>query len=102
MSNKFVTRWFIAPLGKYIQESGALFFKKSEEKSTQRFVDCDAYANSLNLIYNDLDALGYDVVSVVPIATGQSENCYQSNDNYVGDVGFSITRGAVVVGKRRN
>lgn len=51
--------------------------------------------------YNKLDQAGYDVVNVVPVAIGTSDQCYQSNKNYVGDVGYSITRGAVVVGKLR-
>ena len=52
--------------------------------------------------YNQLDAEGYDVINVVPISMGQSENCKRSDGTYVGDVGFSITRGAVVVGKKRD
>lgn len=40
------------------------------------------------------------MVNIVPIAMGTSEHCKQSNGNYVGDVGFSITRGAVIVGKK--
>lgn len=48
-----------------------------------------------------MDADGYDVINVIPIAAGYSECCAKSNGDYVGDVGFSITRGAIIVGEKR-
>jgi hypothetical protein len=100
MADKFKTTWFYASLGKHDVEKG--FFSKTVVKEvSQRHVDFEGYAQSLQNAYEQLDIEGYDVVNVVPISMGTSETCSQSNGNYVGDVGFSITRGAVVVGKRR-
>ena len=101
MSGKFITTWFCAPLDTYEKEVG-LVFKETKEYYTQRNVNLDAFALQLKVEYEQLDANGYDVINVIPISVGQSENCYQSNNNYIGDVGFSITRGAVVVGKKRS
>lgn len=100
MSDKFRTTWFYSSLDTYKQEVG-LIFKKEEEHYTQRRVNLDQYAASLQEKYEELDAEGYEVINVVPISMGQSESCTQANNNYVGDVGFSITRGAVVVGKKK-
>jgi len=100
MANKFKTTWFWASLGKYDVEKG--FFNKTVVKElSRRYVDFDEYAQSLQNAYEELDNEGYDVVNVVPISMGTSETCVQKGGAYVGDVGFSVTRGAVVVGKRR-
>jgi hypothetical protein len=101
MSDKFRTTWFWAGLGKFDVEKGFLFKQRVKEVSN-RNVDFDDYARSLQTAYEQLDSDGYDVVNVVPISMGTSETCKQSNGTYVGDVGFSITRGAVVVGKKRS
>ncbi len=100
MSEKFITTWFYAGLGKYKVDTG-IFRQKIEHRVDQTQVDFDSFAENLKKIYNDFDHIGYDVENVIPIAMGQSENCFQKGGNYVGDVGFSITRGAVVVGKKR-
>ncbi|MCV9917321.1 MULTISPECIES: hypothetical protein [Pseudomonas] len=101
MSGKFVTRWFYASLESGTKPAG-LFGNKVEVVHNQKVVDFDEYAAHLQKMYEDFDHAGYDVINVVPIAMGQSESCTQTTGNYVGDVGFSITRGAVVVGKRRD
>lgn len=101
MSGKFISNWFYASLTSQKRPAG-LFGNKTKEVYSDRHVDFDEYAALLNKMYEDYDQQGYDVINVVPIAMGQSEQCNQSNGNYVGDVGFSITRGAVVVGKKRD
>lgn len=101
MSDKFISDWFYAPLSKVDVTTG-LIFKETHKAYTKRYVDLDAFSSLLSSKYNEMDKLGYDVVNVVPIAMGESEHCKQSNGNYVGDVGFSITRGAVLIGKRRD
>ncbi|MGG7605411.1 hypothetical protein [Massilia sp. BKSP1R2A-1] len=101
MSKKFVAEWFYAALGTYKKQDG-IIFKETNTYYTQRHVDFDSFAEQLAQKYEEFDRQGYDVVNVVPISMGQSESCTQSGGAYVGDVGFSITRGAVVVGKRRD
>ncbi len=100
MSGKFKTTWFWAALGKFDVEKGFIF-KQTVKEISHRNVNFDDYAKCLQDAYENLDADGYDVVNVVPISMGTSEQCTQSNGNYVGDVGFSITRGAVVIGKKK-
>jgi len=100
MAGKFVSRWFCAGLGKYEVDTG-IIRTKIEEKTSQRYVDFDGYAEQLAKIYEELDTDGYDVMNIVPISMGQSESCTQRGGGYVGDVGFTIRRGAVVIGKKR-
>lgn len=100
MSNKFKTTWFYAALDTFKKDVG-IIRKKEKDFHTQRNVDFEQYAELLRQKYEELDTEGYEVVNVVPISMGQSETCSQSNGNYVGDVGFSITRGAVVVGRKK-
>ena len=91
MSGKFKSTWFYAELESYDQG----------RKVSQRSVNYVDYANRLQAIYESFDDEGYDVIQVVPIASGTSEQCVTRRGDYVGDVGFSITRGAVVIGRRR-
>jgi hypothetical protein len=97
VSKKYITTWFYAKLGKCQTDVGGLF-PKMKETYSQRAVDFDEYAKLLEEKYNELDSDGYDVVNVLPINMGQAENVERTNI----DISFSITRGAVVVGKKRD
>lgn len=104
--DKFISSWFWASLGTYEVDKG-LFKTKKETRYNERTVDFDDYADKLRQVYEDYDQQGYDVVNVVPITMGQSEQSIGQTKNlipekrYLGDVGFSITRGAVVIGKKQ-
>lgn len=104
--SKFISTWFYASLGTYDVEKG-LFFKKTERQHSERYVNLDEYAERLRKAYEDFDERGYDVIEVTPIVMGQSEASIGktkqliSETSYLGDVGFSITRGAVIIGKKR-
>lgn len=104
MSNKFKTSWFWTSLGTVEGQKGYLVKEKSN-KITQRHIDLNEYAQKLQDVYEQLDAEGFDVVNVVPISMGTSEISTHHSagaGSVIGDVGFSITSGAVVVGKRRD
>lgn len=101
MSKKFITHWFYSPIDSEEKAAG-LFGNKTKKVYDHRSVNFDLFAQNLEETYNSFDEQGYDVVNIIPVAMGTSEQCKQSNGNYVGDVGFSLTRGAVVVGKRRD
>ncbi|MCK3657320.1 hypothetical protein A4G18_00950 [Pasteurellaceae bacterium Pebbles2] len=89
MKPKFKTKWFYAALA------------DTSTGYSNRFADYNEFSERLEEVYNQFDKDGYEVVNVLPIQMGQSDACTQRNGTYVGDVGFSITRGAVVVGKLR-
>jgi hypothetical protein len=104
--DKFVTDWFYVPCAsqKKLQRTG--FLGLGDPKIVKDYVnnvpDLDDYAAKLAESYNKLDSAGYEVINIVPINIGSSDQCFQENKNYVGDVGYSITRGAVVVGKLKS
>lgn len=104
--DKFVTDWFYVPCAsqRKIQRTG--FLGLGEGKVVKDYCnnvpDLDDYAAKLAESYNKLDSAGYEVINVLPIAIGSTEQCFQENKTYVGDVGFSITRGAVIVGKLKS
>jgi hypothetical protein len=100
MSKKFITTWFYASKDSKAKDVG-IFRTKIRKFYDDRSVDFDEFSQHIEETYNSFDEQGYDVVNIVPIAMGSSEQCKQPSGNYVGDVGFSLTRGAVVVGKRR-
>ncbi len=100
VAGKFKTKWFWASLAKYTVDEGFLL-KTQAEKESQRRVDIGDYAQKLQDAYVQLDAEGYDVISVVPISAGTSESSTNRGGAYLGDTGFSPTRGAVVVGKKQ-
>ena len=104
--SKFKSMWFYASLGTYDVEKG-LFVKRKEKHHSERYVDFDEYAERLRNAYETFDSEGYEVINVTPINMGQSEQSIAktkelfSQSNYVGDVGFSITRGAVLIAKKK-
>lgn len=104
MAEKFITTWFYAGVHSEQQAAG-LFGNKLKTVQDPKFVNFDDFSKNLADVYNNLDRQGYDVVNIVPISMGTSEPRFDSNQSpkkYVGDVGFTATRGAVVVGKRRD
>ena len=98
MTEKFKTTWFRAALGKN-EETKGLIFQKAVETISPQFVDMNNFAELLQKAYEQLDAEGFDVVNVVPISMG----AVQVFNGGAGGmpVGFNVTRGAVVVGKKR-
>ncbi|WP_338729019.1 hypothetical protein V8687_23475 (plasmid) [Shewanella baltica] len=108
MSDKFETTWFYAPLETRSESrpSGFLGLSSKNVKVPEgKLVNLDEFAEQLANMYNAFDDKGYDVINVIPISMGSSESCFSKlsngKSNYVGETGFSITRGAVVVGKKR-
>ncbi len=79
MAGKFKTVWFWANKDKL-----------KDGEYNNRLVDLGAYAQTLKDVCEQLEAEGYDVISVVPISAGTQ----------AGAIGFSPTVGAVVVGKK--
>jgi hypothetical protein len=104
MESRFKTAWFWTSLGKFDGQKG-FFIKEKVTKLTQRHIDLNEYAQNLLQVYEQFDSEGYDVINVVPISMGTSEICTRQpsgTGSFAGDVGFSITSGAVVVGKKRD
>ena len=104
MSDKFKTSWFWTSLGTVEGQKG-YFIKEKANKITQRHIDLNEYAQKLEDAYRQLDSEGYDVINVVPISMGTTELSTRHTagaSSLVGDVGFSITSGAVIVGKKRD
>ncbi|CAG74584.1 hypothetical protein ECA1678 [Pectobacterium atrosepticum SCRI1043] len=107
---KFVTRWFYAGIGKYEDQvtEGYFWWKKTKsvELPTSRLADYDQFSKALEDTYNKLDEEGYEVVNILPLNLGTSEQNHailsNGNKKYLGDTGFSVTRGAIVVGKLKN
>lgn len=100
MSEKFISAWFYASMESTTRPTG-LSGSKTETVYDKKTVDLDNYADLLLETYETFDEQGYDVVNVVPISTALSEECTQRGGAYVGDVAFSVTRGAVVIGKKK-
>lgn len=104
---KFKTIWFYAPVGKFenVVSEGWFWNKKYKKvkEDEPRTADYDAFSQSIEDAYNALDADGYEVDNIIPLSIGASEPKHavykNGTTNYLGDVGFSVTRGAIVVGK---
>ena len=108
--SKFVTKWFYASVGEYenVQSEGWFWNKKYKKvkEQTPRAANYEEFSKLLADTYNDLDKEGYDVVNVIPLALGASEPVHATMNNnggktYLGETGYSVTRGAIVVGRRR-
>lgn len=102
MSGKFRTTWFCANVLHYTETEGGRFSKKEVEYHDPKSVDLDEFAQCLADAYEEMDAAGYEVINVVPIATGTSAPSLGSRGEYLGDTGYSPTRAAVIVGKKKD
>tara|TARA_B100000767_G_scaffold270970_1_gene295680 strand:+ start:463 stop:774 length:312 start_codon:yes stop_codon:yes gene_type:complete len=101
LTKKYKTKWFRAALDTYKKDVG-WFRTKIEEFYGNRSVNIEDYSARLEEAYNEFDNEGYDVVNVVSISMGESEPSISKQNNYLGDMSFSIDRGAIVVGKLRD
>ncbi|HEY0465620.1 MAG TPA: hypothetical protein VGC79_15510 [Polyangiaceae bacterium] len=84
MKDKFITHWFYSPIASY--EGGGS-------------MDYDDYCARLKRIYNDFDAAGYEVINVLPIEMSRTVDRRDTQSGWMASVGYSPTRGAVIVGK---
>lgn len=99
---KFYSTWFYVPTETSTEHYRGWFGGIKEKTQIDiRNPDMQSYADRLTEAYTELDQHGYDVVNVVPMNMGTNMQNNKKNGEYVGDTGFSITRGAVVVGKLR-
>lgn len=96
MNSKFKTVWFEATAGWHEIQEGILK-KQTVRRETTRKCDFEDFAKKLAQAYNELDSQGYDVVNVVPISVGTSEDTHLQT----GPVAYSRTHAAVVVGRLR-
>jgi hypothetical protein len=98
MSDKYKVTWFYSSLA--VNEGTAVFGLIKTQAASQTTINFDDYANRLAAIYNDFDSQGYDVLNVIPMNMGSADS-FSAGEGMTGYAGYSITRGAVVVGKRR-
>ncbi len=92
MTSKFISSWFFVSLEKF--QDTFLSFRTGPVQIRAKGTE---FADALRTIHENFDAQGYDVVNVVPLSVGYAESCGPKEET----VGFSVTSGAVVIGKRR-
>jgi len=70
-----------------------------------RAANLDEFADLLAKVYTDFDKNGYDVINVLPMNMAVSDKTFGKKSGggqvFLGEVGFSVTKGAMVVGKRK-
>jgi hypothetical protein len=108
MSEKFITTWFYAGHKKDKKAVSRGFVgmrTEIEEEVSPRAANLDEFAELLNRVYTDFDKDGYEVVNVLPLNMAVSDETFGKKPGggqvFLGEVGFSITKGAMVVGKRK-
>jgi len=107
MKERFATTWFqVAHKADNRQvRSGLLRRKETVPEYRPTEANINQFAECLADAYNELDREGYDVVNVVPLNMAVSDEVFGKRgrqSEFMGEVGFSITKGAVVVGKQRD
>ncbi len=97
---KFLSAWILAPF-ETVEFTDGVVFKKQKVFEATRQVDLQEFADKLITAYERLDEEGYNPISVIPVNTGSMEFT-TSGGNPVGEVGYSVTRGAVVMGQLKS
>lgn len=108
MNDKFITTWFYAghKKDKKAVSRGFLGMRTEiEEQVSPRAANLDEFAELLAKVYTDFDKNGYDVINVLPLNMAVSDETFGKTPDggqvFLGEVGFSPTKGAMVVGKRK-
>lgn len=112
--NRYITRWVKAGRQK---DKKSKIIGKGEKITGEnpRFVDRDALISLIEEVCNELDADGYEVLSIFPTLRGYSNYDYQTKhglDNhavlessyghgYGWGYGYSVTDGAVITARLR-
>ncbi len=81
------------------EEKTGVIFKSTEKIFKTDGVDLELYAQMVEDCCNHLDDEGYDVFSIIPVNTGHRDAIKVGKNQYAADIGYSVTQGAVVVGK---
>ncbi|MEA1647836.1 hypothetical protein UAJ10_02225 [Nitrospirillum sp. BR 11164] len=101
MDKKFKSRWFFSGLGQGVVTKHGFFGAKNVDAAAPYLPDFQSMADSLCEIISGFDEDGYDIHTVLPIQVGTSEPSITKNNSYLGDYSYSLTRGAIVIGKKR-
>lgn len=107
MSEKFIATWFYAGHSRTKKEvrTGVLGLGRDYVDDYKPLeIDLDEFAQLTAKAYNDFDKEGYDVVNLIPLNMPIHTPVHgtrNGKEEYMGELGFATTKGAVVVGKRR-
>lgn len=88
---KYITRYI--QVGASESEKKIPFTKMTRSVADPHFVAAEDLAEAIASVCNELDALGYDIISILPTIRGESKA--SSHSGY----GYSVTDGVVITGK---
>lgn len=88
---KYITRSI--KVGASESEKKIPFTKMTRNVADPHFVATEDLADAIAKACNELDALGYDIISILPTIRGESKAT--SHSGY----GYSVTDGVVITGK---
>ncbi|PHR91304.1 MAG: hypothetical protein COA69_12395 [Robiginitomaculum sp.] len=91
-TSKYVTLWI--KIGASATEKKIPFTKVMRTVVDPRFVAREDLADAIADACNELDAQGYDVISIMPTLRGEAKVSGQSA------YGYSVTDGALITAKR--
>ncbi|WP_051943815.1 MULTISPECIES: hypothetical protein [Luteibacter] len=106
-SAKFLTRVVVVGEGTIEVKKTTGFLGRTvkiEVKNAPELADYDTLGAEVEAAYEDFDVDGYDVIQLMPLSIGNSRPEYSqsgSKVSYLGETGFSVTRGVMLVAKRR-
>ncbi|PHR57460.1 MAG: hypothetical protein COA43_12245 [Robiginitomaculum sp.] len=89
---KYVTRWI--KVGPLETEKKNFLIKGTHTVKDEHFGAIDDLAFEIARVCNELDAEGYDVISVLPTVRGKSQASTQAG------YGYSVSDGAIITAKR--
>lgn len=75
---------------------------KRVKKYTFAFPDLDSMISSLEDACNEYDKQGYDIESILPLNIGSADEYLNQHQRIVMTASYSVTRGAMIVAKRRD
>lgn len=75
---------------------------KSVKKYAYGHPDLDSLIENLQDACNEYDDQGYDIETILPLNIGSVDEYLNSNNRVVNTASYSVTRGVLLVAKRRD
>lgn len=75
---------------------------KDVKKYAYAYPDLDSLIKNLQDACNECDDQGYDIETILPLNIGSVDEYLDSNNRVVNTASYSVTRGVLLVAKRRD
>lgn len=105
VADKYRCAWVRAEMDTYEHEKpGFLFSKTYETRMYPRAADLADFTSRIQATCNEMDADGYEVISIMPVGVGVTEPVLlnKNPNQQITEISHAVTRSAIITARRRD